>query len=147
MGCARIEARLCAGALLALAAGVGVYLLARGQHPLLPVIAQWSGPVPTLLHTVGFVLLCLAVVAPWPKLAPAVCAGWLLLESASEALQIDAVAQSPILRSLADAAPVVRAYLSGSFDPLDVVAAAAGTLVAAAAFARLRTLPSGGSAT
>ena len=141
MGCARIEARLCAGALLVLAAGVGIYLLARGSHPLLPALAQWSGPVPTLLHTIAFVLLCLAVVAPWPRLVPAVCAGWFLLESAFEALQVDAVAQAPIMRSLADAAPLVRVYLSGSFDPLDVVAAAAGTLVAAALFARLRTLP------
>jgi hypothetical protein len=146
MDFARIEARLCAGALLALAAGVGVYVLARGAHPLLPGLEAWSGPLPTLLHTVAFALLSLAACAPWPRLAPAVCAGWVLLEGGFELLQLDAVARVPALQSLALAAPVIRAYLNGRFDPLDILAATVGALVAAVVFAHQRRACAAGSA-
>jgi hypothetical protein len=135
---ARIEARLCTGALLVLTAGVGVYALARGAHPLLPGFAAWSGPLPTLLHTAAFVLLSLAVCAPWPRLAPVVCAGWVLLEAAFELLQLDAVAHMPALQALGRAEPLVRAYLNGRFDPFDILAAVCGALVAAAVFAHVR---------
>lgn len=142
---ARMETRLCAGALLVLTAGVGVYALARGAHPLLPGAEAWSGPLPTLLHTAAFVLLSLAVCAPWPRLAPVVSAGWLLLEAAFEVLQLDAVAHAPALQALARAEPLVRAYLNGRFDPLDILAAACGALVAGAVFAYLRRASSPGN--
>ena len=142
---ARIEARLCAGALLALTAGIGIYALARGAHPPLPGLEAWSGPLPTLLHTSAFTLLSLAVCAPWPRLAPVVCAGWVLLEAGLELVQLDTVAHAPALQSLARAEPVFRAYLNGRFDPLDIVAAAAGALLAVAVFTRLRRSSTAGS--
>jgi hypothetical protein len=123
------ERRLCAAATMALAAGAAVYLC-RGFAPL-PALVAWTGALPTLLHTVAFAGLSLAVTAPWPRLAPLVCAGWLVLEGGFEVLQIDAVAASLQSSVLARDVPLFAAYLRGTFDPLDLAAALAGTLAAA----------------
>jgi hypothetical protein len=125
-----VEARLCAGSSLALAAGVLYYTSARGADPLVPVLGAWGGSLPTLLHGAAFTLLALAVSAPWPRLAVWICAGWLSVEVGFELLQADAVAHA-IETGLPFPAPAwLRTYLDGTFDPLDVLAALTGVLAA-----------------
>ena len=124
-----VEARLCASGALALAAGVLYDAGARGAEPLTPALGAWGGSLPTLLHSAAFALLALAVSAPWPRLAPWVCSGWLALEAGFELLQRDGTAR--VLEAALPSAPSwLRAYLDGTFDPLDVLAAAAGALLA-----------------
>jgi hypothetical protein len=121
-----IEVRLCAGGALALAAGVLFYVLRAAQ----PLSDPWGGSLPTFLHSVAFALLALAVTAPWGRLAPWVCAGWLAVEAAFELLQVDAVAGALQAAGLASGPHWLRAFLAGTFDPLDLCAAAAGVSVA-----------------
>src|SRR5215510_10130411 len=106
-----IEARLCLMAAVALAAGALIYVYARGAPPPTATLALCLGSLPTLLHTAAFTLLSLAVVAPWPRLAPAVCAAWLAIECAFEALQSPAVANAMSLSTLAANSPLLHAYL------------------------------------
>lgn len=123
------ERRLCAAAAMALAAGAVVYLC-RGFAPLSALVA-WTGALPTLLHAAAFTGLCLAVTRPWPRLAPLVCAFWIIVEGGFEVLQIDAVAGALQSSAAAARVPFLAAHLRGTFDPLDVAAAVAGTLAAA----------------
>jgi hypothetical protein len=123
-----IETRLCAGGVLALAAGVLFYACVRAAPPLTP--APWGGSLPTFLHSVGFVLLALAVTAPWRRLAPWVCAGWLVVEAAFELLQVDAIAGAVRSAGLTSGPNWLRAFFAGTFDPLDLCAAAAGVILA-----------------
>jgi hypothetical protein len=130
----RSEAALCSGAALALVAGTALYLGARGAHPWLPALAPWTGPLPTLLHTAAFVALTLAATRPWPRHALLAGAAWVLLEGGFEVLQIDPLARAMQARIGGDA-PLLRAHLEGTFDPLDLLAALAGAALAVA-FAR-----------
>ena len=123
-----VEARLCAGGAVALAAGVLYYAGARGAEPLAPALGAWGGSLPTLLHSAAFALLALAVSAPWPRLAPWVCAGWLAVEAGFELLQLGAIAR--FLEGVLTVPQWLRTYLDGTFDPLDVLAASAGVLFA-----------------
>jgi hypothetical protein len=122
-----IEARLCAGGALALATGVLFYVFVRAAQPL---PGPWAGSLPTFLHSVAFALLALAVTAPWRRLAPWVCSGWLAVEAAFELLQADAIADAVLSAGLASGPYWLRAFLAGTFDPLDLGAAAAGVLLA-----------------
>jgi hypothetical protein len=135
----RLETRLCLAAAAALAAGAIFYVYARGSTAAAPLPALWTGSLPTLLHTAAFALLSLAVVAPWPRLATAVCSAWFVIESAFEILQIPAVGRLAGLSALEPGSSLLRAYLHGTFDPMDILAAGAGALLAggiAAACAR-----------
>jgi hypothetical protein len=123
-----IEARLCAGGALALAAGVLFYACVRAAQPWPP--GPWGGSLPTFLHSVAFALLALAVTAPWRRLAPWVCAGWLAVEVAFELLQADAIAGAVQSAGLASGPHWLRAFLAGTFDPLDLCAATAGVILA-----------------
>ena len=123
-----VETRLCAGAALVLAAGALFYVCARGAHPLTTVPAVWGGSLPTLLHSAAFALLALAVTAPWPRLAPWVCAGWLAVEAGFELFQLESVAR--IANVAGPETPWLRAFLAGTFDPADLLAAVAGVLLA-----------------
>jgi hypothetical protein len=125
-----IEARLCLTAAVALAAGTLIYVYARGAPLPTATLALWLGSLPTLLHTAAFTLLSLAVVAPWPRLLPAVCAAWLAIECAFEALQSPTIAGAMHLSTLASHSSLLHAYLHGTFDPLDLLAAGAGALLA-----------------
>ena len=123
-----VERRLCAGSALALGAGLLYYAGARGTEPLVPALGAGGGSLPTILHSAAFALLALAVTAPWPRLAAYVCAGWLAVEAGFELLQVDAVARAI---ETGWAVPAwLRAYLDGTFDPLDVLAAVTGVLAA-----------------
>ena len=124
------EARLCLMAAFALAMGTLVYVCARGAPPQSGMLAMWLGSLPTLLHTAGFTLFSLAVVAPWPRLLPAVCAGWLVIECAFETLQIPAIANAMHTSALASRSPLFHAYVNGTFDPMDLLAAVAGAVLA-----------------
>ena len=107
--------RLCAPAqLLVLAAGALFYVCARGAHPLTTVPAVWGSSLPTLLHSAAFALLALAVTAPWPRLAPWVCGGWLAVEAGFELFQLESVAR--IANVDGPDAPWLRAFLAGTFD-------------------------------
>ena len=127
----RREAPLCALACLALAAGAALYPVVRGAQPLFPALAAWTGALPTLLHSAAFVALSLAVIRPWPRLAPWICAGWLLLEGGLEIIQVDAVAQWAQAR-FSTLPPLLRAHVAGTFDVFDLLAAAGGVVLAGA---------------
>jgi len=133
-----LELRLSLAGALALGAGALVYLCLRDHSPVASAFAVCMGSLPTLLHTAAFALLSLAVVAPWPRLAPAVCGAWFIIESAFEALQIPTVAQLTHVIELAPGSLLLRAYLRGTFDPADIAAAATGALLAAWIAARTR---------
>jgi hypothetical protein len=125
-----IETRLCVIAAAALAAGTLVYVYARGAVPSTALLALCLGSLPSLLHTTAFTLFSLAVVAPWPRLVPAVCAMWLAIECAFEALQSPAIADAMHVSDLATRSSLLRVYLNGTFDPADLLAAVAGALLA-----------------
>jgi hypothetical protein len=61
-----------------------------------------------------------------------------VIESVFEALQIPMVAQLTHVSALAPGSLLLRAYLRGTFDPVDIAAAAAGALFAAWIAARTR---------
>jgi hypothetical protein len=134
----RVELGLCASALLALGAGIAVYVSARGAQPVVPALAHVSGSLPTLLHTLAFALLALAVAAPWPRLAPWLCVSCAVLEWAFELLQLPALARAVPWPELLHAVPAWQAYLRGTFDPVDLVAAATGAALAYAIAVRAR---------
>ena len=125
-----MEARLCLMAAVALAAGTLIYLYARATPVPTSTLALCLGSLPTLLHTAAFTILSLAVVAPWPRLVPVVCAAWLAIECAFEALQSPAIADAMNLSTLGAHSSLLRAYLHGTFDPVDPLAAGMGAVLA-----------------
>lgn len=128
-------------ALFSLLSGFLVYVLVRdpadlGWLPATPApalpFADWSGPLPSFLHTLGFILLT-AVVAGVRRRGPlaVVSLAWVSVESLFE------IGQHPLLAGalasglsglpgLAGAGPY---FVNGTFDPLDLLAVAlAGAL-------------------
>jgi hypothetical protein len=137
----RSEAALCSAAALALCAGAAVYAGLRGPGSA-PALASWTGPLPTFLHSVAFAALVLAATRPWPRIAIAALLAWLGVEAGFELMQADAVAHALAPR-LPAGVPFLDAHLSGTFDPLDLAAALAGTICVAAWAARSMRTPPG----
>ena len=130
-----------------LLAGVAVYALDRGGAA--HFLSGWSpgpaapaifGPLgdhlPTFLHPLVFILITAAVLRPWPRWLPTICAAWFAVEclfelgqmaplnvriAAAMPLWFDGV---PVLRNTADY------FTHGTFDPLDILSIGIGTVIA-----------------
>ena len=134
-------------ATLFLVAGIVVYVLDRGATvyflaawPFGPAAPAIFGPLgshlPTLLHPPIFILITAAILRPWPRTLPAICAAWFTVECLFELGQMTpfdtriAATMSPWL----DSVPIVRItadyFTRGTFDPLDILSIAIGTVVA-----------------
>jgi len=139
-------AHLTATGLGALAVGAAVYLVVRGAGgSRLPDglgLDPWpllTGALPSLVHAVSFTLLTAAALGAGRRALIAAAIGWTAVGWAFEALQHPAVASAlwpePARFAGGDALTVAQAALAahahrGIFDPLDLVATAAGTVCA-----------------
>ena len=88
------------------------------------------GSAPTFVHVVAFSLLTAAVLGRSARRL-LICGGWAAIELAFEILQHPGVGHRLLANTPLSSMPVMSAYLTGTFDPADVLAAVLG---AAAAF-------------
>lgn len=134
-------------ATLLLATGIMVYALDRAGA--VYFLSDWTtaptgtaifGPlgdhVPTFLHPLVFILITAAVLRPWPRLLPAICAAWFAIECLFELGQMapfDAHIAAA-LPSWFDSVPVLRItadyFTRGTYDPLDILSIGLGTVIA-----------------
>lgn len=129
-------------ALLALAAGAAVYAWARpmGHAQWAPwlglaggtvAMPAWVGALPSLLHVLAFGMLSAALLPEHSRAGPAACIAWgalnLLAEGAQHPLAQAALVEP--LTALPGGMPLARYVAQGRFDPLDLVAAIAGTVL------------------
>ena len=134
-------------ATLLLATGIAVYAIDRGSavyflsdFTVTPAAGSVFGPLghhlPTLLHTLAFVLITAAILRPWPRLLPAICATWFVVESLFELGQM-----APFDSLIAAAVPawfdrvhVLRItsdyFIQGTYDPLDILSIGIGAVIA-----------------
>ena len=112
----------------ALLLGVLVYALERpaGSVAILPAglmpggafLGPLAGPLPTFLHTFAFALMTAAFLTPTRRARLAACGVWAVINFAFE------VSQHPAFMELTGFG------MHGAYDPLDLLAALAGALVA-----------------
>ncbi len=122
----------------ALDRGSGVYFLAGWSFA--PAAPDFFGPLgdhlPTFLHPIIFILITAAVLRPWPRLLPAICAAWLAVDCLFELCQ-----RAPLSGGIAaavppwfDSVPVLQItadyFTQGTFDPLDILSIGIGTVIA-----------------
>ena len=141
------EVRALLLATLFLVAGIAVYVVDRGPAvfflaawPFEPAAPALLGPLgdhlPTLLHPLVFILITAAVLRPWPSTLPLICAAWFTIECLFELGQMTpfdthiAAAMSPWLDSAPTIQIAVDYFTRGTFDPLDILSIAIGTVVA-----------------
>ena len=113
----------------------------QAEHRWFGVVGGW---LPSFVHPLAFSLFSASLLAPTPRWEYGACAFWFAVNAAFE------VGQHPQIRGpLADAlrhgvgqGPIARAvenyFLRGTFDRVDLVAAALGAALAAAILHRLR---------
>ena len=101
-----------------------------------PFFGHIGNYLPTFLHVYVFILLTTAVLQPAPKHIIPVCAAWFTIDSLFEVGQIQVIAQwiaghvpewfqkIPFLENTASY------FQSGTFDIIDILSIAAGTLCA-----------------
>ncbi|MDX2410664.1 MAG: hypothetical protein QNK16_01410 [Woeseiaceae bacterium] len=134
-------------ATMLLATGIVVYALDRGGavyflYGLAPARVETSifGPLgdhlPTFLHTLVFILITAAVLRPWPRLIPGICAVWFVIECLFELGQmapLDARIAATV-PSWFESVPVLQTtadyFIRGTFDALDIVSIAIGVVIA-----------------
>jgi hypothetical protein len=134
-------------ATLLLATGILVYALDRGGA--VYFLSSWTasltasdtfGPLgdhlPTFLHTLVFILITAAILRPWPRLLPAICATWFVVECLFELGQlapIDARLASA-LPAWFDGVPVLEIttdfFIRGTYDPLDILSIGLAAVIA-----------------
>lgn len=136
-------------AAIPLALGLAVYLFDRPSDRIYFVPDWWQpatnsrslfGPLgaglPCFAHVLFFILITAAMLAPWRFRILSICLLWFGIDSLFELAQHDAIASriADILPNWFDRILLLentRHYLlSGTFDPLDLVAIATGSLVA-----------------
>jgi hypothetical protein len=135
---------LCGGAALAL--GLLVYWIDR--HPRTPSPMPFAGHVaplhafgalggwlPDLVHPLAFSLFCAALMPRRPVPAYGACIAWFVVNVMFEIGQHPSI--SPTLAAALQPVPVLGRWLAGyfvrgTFDPGDIVAAAMGSVLAAA---------------
>ena len=152
------ETRLVWLAVGALSIGVAVYLVDRGGAVyFLPAwLAHDSGALifgslghrlPTFVHTLAFILITAAVLSPWPRLLPAICAAWFSIECLFEIGQHETFGQriADAVPAWFDGIPMLEAtpayFASGTFDWLDILSIGLG---AVAAYLIVRNIGEGG---
>jgi len=138
---------LVAAAIMAL--GLGVYLLDRPADRVYFVPDWWQrgadiplifgslgGNLPSFAHVFFFTLITAAILAPWRLRMLSICLFWFCFDGLFELAQHEAIAVR-----LAEFVPAwflnvallenTRPYLlAGTFDPLDILSLAAGSLLA-----------------
>jgi hypothetical protein len=132
-------------AVVMLSVGILIYALDRaGTTYFVPTwLAREAGPavfgtlgahLPTFIHPFAFVLITAVALRPWPRLLPAICVGWFVIESAFEFGQ-----RAPLGERIAAMTPAwfadlpvleaVPAYFArGTFDPLDILSIGLGVI-------------------
>ncbi len=143
----RSEVSLLALALLLLTTGIMVYTIDRGgaAYFLPDWAAGHTGPaifgplgdyLPTFVHPLAFILITAAILRPWPRLLPAICATWFVIECLFEVAQM-APFDSRIAAAVPswfDGVPVLRIsadyFTRGTYDPLDILSIGLGTVMA-----------------
>ena len=134
--------------LFLLVLGTGVYLFDRSWHQLAiaelvplsltpsPMFGVLGGSLPSFVHVCAFALLTAALLDGGRRLNQAICLGWLSVNVAFE------LGQHPKLATfIASAVPAwfghvsvldktQNYFLSGTFDPLDILMATLGALTA-----------------
>jgi hypothetical protein len=143
----RSEVSLLALALLLLTTGITVYVLDRGGAAYFlpdwaagrtapPIFGLLGDYLPTFIHTLAFILITAAVLWPWPRLLPGICAAWVFIESLFEVGQL-ATQDSHIAAAVPawfDGVPVLEVtadyFIRGTYDPLDLVSIGIGAVIA-----------------
>ncbi|MBT8442975.1 MAG: hypothetical protein KJO76_11355 [Gammaproteobacteria bacterium] len=152
------EVRLFWLAALFLTIGIVVYAVDRGGAVyFLPdwlatdgetsIFGTVGDRLPTFVHTLAFILITAAVLWPWPRSLPAICAGWFALECLFEIGQHEVLGQHIAAAVpgwfdglfLLEATPAY--FTSGTFDWLDILAIGLG---AVAAYLLVRKIREGG---
>lgn len=143
------QRNILAMAIGALCVGVLFYALARQHnhvyflpHLMIPLdfsvdsFAPLGDHLPTFIHVYAFILLTVVVAAPSVTRILPICLAWFTLDSLLECAQIDSIARwialhtpdwfygIPFLENTANY------FLFGTFDALDLLSIAAGTIAA-----------------
>lgn len=143
-------------AALVLGVGVLVYALDRGGDAyFMPAwLARDGGPavfgalgahLPTFVHSFAFVLITAAALRPWPRLLPAICATWFVIECAFELGQWAPLGAriASLVPAWFDGLPVLEAipayFAQGTFDPLDILSIGFGVIGAYVVVRRVQT--------
>ncbi len=130
---------LAAGALLyAFDRGGAVYFLAgwTAGHTPIGFLGPLGNHLPTFLHTLAFILITAAVLQPWPRLLPHVCATWLGIECLFELGQMGPFDThiAALVPAWFDRVPLLEItsdyFIHGTYDALDVVSIALGAIIA-----------------
>ena len=141
------EVRALVLATLLLATGVLLYALDRGGDvyflpgwnagPTAPTIFGPLGDqLPTFLHPLVFILITAAILRPWPRLLPAICAAWFAIDCLFELGQMPPFDGriAAIVPSWFDSVPVLQVtadyFTLGTYDPLDILSIGLGTVIA-----------------
>jgi hypothetical protein len=152
-------------ALIALSAGVAVYLFDRHPDDVY-LMASWmtlgdqsksafgavGDHLPTFTHVYVFILLTAAVAAKSSRSALTICVVWLVIDVAFELAQLTVVARklSVVLPAWFSGIPILentsRYFMFGTFDVLDILSIAVGAVAAylTVAFSLRRTSRSSG---
>jgi hypothetical protein len=134
-------------ATLLLATGILVYALDRGGAVYFlhgwtatpaktPVFGSLGDHLPTFLHTLVFILITAAILRPWPRLIPGICAAWLVIESLFELGQLAPFDGriAALVPSWFESVPVLQItadyFIRGTYDALDIVSIVLGAVVA-----------------
>ena len=132
-----------------LAPGIAVYVFDRPAERIYFIPDWWQqgdniaslfgslgGSLPSFAHVFFFILITAAVLAPWRFRIVSICLFWFCIDSLFELAQLEAIAVR-----IAEIVPAwfvkvlvlenTRHYLlAGTFDPLDILSLAAGSLLA-----------------
>lgn len=136
-------------AMFALILGLCIYLFDRNPETVYfisnrfslegetnPIFGAIGNYLPAFLHVYAFILLTVVVFAKSHRQILIICAGWLIIDSLFEIGQVDFIAESiashtpgwftgvPFLENTSNY------FLMGTFDILDLLSIAAGTLAA-----------------
>lgn len=143
----RSEVSLLVLALLLLTSGIAIYLLDRGgavlflpdwaaDHTRPALFGSLGDHLPTFVHPLAFILITAAILRPWPKLLPGICATWFVIECLFEVGQL-AMPGGRIAAAVPawfDDVPVLEVtanyFIRGTYDVLDLVSIGLGAAIA-----------------
>ena len=124
--------------LYALDRGGAVYFLpdwaAEPNRP--DIFGTLGAHLPTFLHPFAFILITAAVLRPWPRLLPAICVAWFVVECLFELGQMSPFDSriAAAMPSWFDSVPILQIaadyFTRGTYDSLDVLSIGLGTVIA-----------------